>query len=100
MIARIWKAWAVGENVEAYQTVFREKIVPAVTAGIEGYRGANLLKRQDGDRVELTTVFWFESMRSIEAFAGREVSRAVVPESARRLLSEYRDTVEHHEVVV
>ena len=100
MIARTWKAWATPENARRYEALFVDVILPHVTSGVSGYRSANLLKREAGEEIEFTTIFWFDSLDAVRRFAGEHLHRAVVPEAARRVLSRYDETVEHHAVVV
>ena len=100
MIARIWKAWATPANAGAYEALFEDVILPHVTRGVSGYRQANLLKRTSGDEIEFTTIFWFDSLESIKAFAGEPIDRAVVPEEARRVLARYDPVVTHHQVLL
>lgn len=100
MIARIWKGWARRDDAARYEALFRDTVLPHVTAGVAGYRGVQLLQRDLGTEVEFTTMFWFDSMDAVRAFAGDEPERAVVPAPVRQLLSRFQDTVEHHQMVL
>lgn len=100
MIARIWKGWTTPENAAAYEELFEHVVLPEVTQGVSGYRGSNLLKRDMGDEIEFTTIFWFESMEDVTRFAGLDVGQAVVPDRVQQLMSHYDQAVLHHEVVL
>lgn len=100
MIARIWKGWTTIDNAREYERVFRDVVLPEVTRGVPGYKGANLLKHPAGDEVEFTTIFWFERLEDVKTFAGDHFERAVVPAPARAVLLRYQDSVQHHQVVV
>jgi len=62
VIARIWKGWTTQGNASAYEELFRYVVLPKVTQGISGYISTNLLRRESGEEVEFTTIFWFESL--------------------------------------
>ena len=98
MIARIWRGWAAPEGAGAYERYFRETLTPELLA-IPGCLGAHLLRRKEGDEVQLCTIVWFESLDAVRLFAGAEAERAVVSEHARSLLTRYERAVAHFEVV-
>jgi heme-degrading monooxygenase HmoA len=97
MIARVWRGLVRAEDADDYAAYVQQ-------TGIESYlqtpgnQGAWLLRRADGDRVEIVTLSFWDSERSIEAFAGQDIDRAVYyPEDERYLLK--RDpTVLHYQV--
>lgn len=96
MIARIWKGWATPENAPRYEELFINVVLMKVT----GYKGANLLKREAGNEIEFTTIFWFESLEAVKRFAGENFEQAVVPDQVKELLCHYEETVHHHEVAL
>ena len=67
---------------------------------LPGFLGASLLQRMDEGEVEVLVMTRWESMASIEAFAGRDPERAVVEPEARAVLARFEDFVTHHEVVL
>ena len=97
MIARIWRGWARPAGADGYERYFREVLTPELL-GIPGCLGAHLLRRAEGDQVELSTIVWFESLDAVRRFAGVDVERAVVSEHAQSLLTSYEQTVRHFEV--
>ena len=62
MISRIWHGRTRPENAAAYERLLRTEILPSIARKVPGYRGAHLLRRDDGDEVEFVTVTWFESL--------------------------------------
>lgn len=98
MMARIWRGWARAEDADRYESLFRDEVLPAVTRGVPGYRHTELLRRSVGDEVEFTTIFYFDSMDAIRAFAGDDMDRAVVPDAVRKLLLRFDETVTHYEL--
>jgi len=97
MIARIWRGWTKREDAKAYAEYTRAH-------GLVGYRqtpgnrGAYILQRDNGDRTEIITLSFWDSLEAIKGFAGEDVERAVFyPEDDRYLIA--RDlTVTHFTV--
>ncbi len=99
MIARIWRGWAPTATADDYQHHY-ETEVAAHLQQVPGFRGARLLRHQDGDEVLFTSLTYFDAMSDVHAFAGADAERAVVEGAARRALSRWDDRVSHHEVAV
>lgn len=98
MIARTWRGAVRAQDAEAYAVYVRR-------TGLAGYRttpgnrGAWLLYRADGDLAEVMTVSLWDSMASIQGFAGDDVTRAVFyPDDDRYLVD--RDLEARHWTVV
>jgi heme-degrading monooxygenase HmoA len=99
MIIRRWSAIATPEGARGYEEHFRASVAPTL-AGIAGYRGAYLLRRQVGDLVEITVLGRWDSLDAVRGFAGEDTSRAVVEPRAAEVLESYDAEVTHHEVVL
>ncbi len=67
---------------------------------IPGFLGAEVLRREDDDEFEFTTLTRFASMEAVKAFAGDDPETARVAPEARRLLSHFDQTCTHHRIVV
>jgi heme-degrading monooxygenase HmoA len=98
MISRHWTGVAKAAHADDYVTHLRTETFPALQT-ITGFRGASILRRNVEDGVEFRIVTVWESLAAIEAFAGPEITRAVVPPAAARLMLRYDPAVEHYEVV-
>jgi heme-degrading monooxygenase HmoA len=97
MIARLWRGVVRAEDADEYAAYVQD-------TGIEGYKqtpgnqGAWLLRRPDGDREEIVTLSFWDSVRAIEAFAGQDIDRAIYyPEDERYLLERDRHVL-HYQV--
>jgi heme-degrading monooxygenase HmoA len=99
VIARVWHGWARPEDADAYEALLRDEVLPGIHR-IDGFHGAQLLRREVGEEVEFVTVTRFESLDAVRAFAGDDYEAAVVPEQARRLLSRFDDRSAHYELVL
>jgi len=88
MIARIWHGWTKKADAGAYEKLLRNEIFPSIAArNIEGYRGAELFIRDDGDEVEFVTLLRFDSMDAVKKFAGADESKAVIYPKAEALIA-------------
>jgi hypothetical protein len=124
MIARVWTARASGANARRYAEHLRDAVLPVVQR-VPGYAGATLLEgrtsgasgasgasRANGasgvteagsaadDEIVITVITWWRSEADIRAFAGDNITRAVVTDEARGLLTRFDDTVRHFEVML
>ena len=100
MISRVWHGWTTRENAGAYETFLKETLIPETAAkNIEGYRGAQVLRREvDEGEVEFKTMFFFESIEDVKGFAGEAYEKAYIPDAARLLLKRFEPTAAHYEV--
>jgi heme-degrading monooxygenase HmoA len=98
MIARHWRGLARSDEARNYVQHLRKETFPAL-AKIEGFVDASILRRQVSGGVELLIVTRWASMAAIEAFAGSDPERAVVPPNVVAMMVEYDDRAKHFEVV-
>jgi hypothetical protein len=98
MIARIWRGWAPLATADDYQRHYETEVSGHLRA-ISGFRGARLLRRDDGREVMFTSITFFIGPDAIRGFAGDDYELAVVEEAARQVLSRWDERVSHHEVV-
>lgn len=99
MISRIWHGWTVPEKADAYEALLKSEIFTGIQdRQIPGYRGIQLFRRALGGEVEFVTVMWFDSIDAVRAFAGEDYAVAVVPPSARALLSRFDERSQHYEI--
>ena len=99
MIARTWRGAATLADAPLYVQHLEKSVFPQL-AGIEGHRGAYLLQRRTGDRVEFRVFTLWDSMDAIRRFAGEDAETAVVEPQARAVLCELDETVAHYEVAL
>jgi hypothetical protein len=99
MICRIWHGWTARENADAYERLLRTEIFHGIgERRIPGYRGIELLRRDDSEPVEFVTLMWFDSLQDVRIFAGPDYEVAVVPPAARALLQRFDGRSTHYEV--
>jgi heme-degrading monooxygenase HmoA len=97
MIARIWRGWTALGDADAYVEYLHRTGMPAYRA-TPGNRGAWILRRPVGDRMEFVTLSFWDSMAAVRAFAGEEPERAVFYPEDDRFLVDRELTVQHHEL--
>jgi heme-degrading monooxygenase HmoA len=97
MIARFWRGWATLEQAELYRRHFRDTVRPHIEA-LPGFRGAWLLEKSENNEVEFLAVTHWQSLETIEAFAGKDISQAKVEPQARAVLSRFETTATHYEI--
>jgi heme-degrading monooxygenase HmoA len=98
VIVRTWRGRAPAENLPAYVRHFRTRVLPELRQ-IEGFLGATLLKEIRHGEAELLVLTRWISMDAIRAFAGADLTRAVVHPDVTAILTRFDDTVQHYEVL-
>jgi heme-degrading monooxygenase HmoA len=101
MIYRVWRGWTSARNAAAYESLLKSEIFVGISARhIKGYRGIQLLRRDQEGEVEFMTIMRFESLDAVRKFAGADYEVAVVPPKARALLDRYDERSAHYELRV
>ena len=98
MIARVWHGWTSRDNADAYESFLHTTMFPSMHA-LDGFRGVDLLRRDDGDEVAFITISRFESLDAVRRFAGDDYETAVIEPEARALLSRCDERSAHYELV-
>jgi heme-degrading monooxygenase HmoA len=98
VIARIWRGAVRREDSDEYVDYLRATGLPEYRA-TAGNRGAWILRRDQGDRTEFVTLSFWESMESVEGFAGSDPERAVFYPEDDRFLVERGPAVAHYELL-
>jgi hypothetical protein len=99
MIGRLWSGRTAPADADAYEAFLRDDLLPDV-ALLEGARGAYVLRRDDGERVEFVTLTLFDSMAAVRGFAGENTDVPVIEPRAAELLAHYDERVRHFDVVI
>ncbi len=98
MIARHWRGWTKIENANAYESLLKAKVLPALTA-IEGYRGGYILRRDGLEEVEFVVINLFDSLEAVKRFAGPDYTVPVFEPAAKTLLSRAEPLAAHYDVL-
>jgi len=100
MIARTWNGWTTAANADAYERLLLSEIGPGIVERqVPGFLEMQVLRRTlETGEVEFTTIMWFDSLEAVQAFAGEDYERSVVPLRAQALLSRFDQRSRHAEV--
>ena len=97
MITRVWSGWtANGDDADDYERLLRERVLPGLGV-LQGFRGANVLRRRAGDEFEFVVLTRFDSLENVRRFAGEDLEAAVIEPEARALLVRFQERVTHYE---
>jgi heme-degrading monooxygenase HmoA len=99
MIARRWRGWAPQATAGDYQRHYQTEVTGHLQR-VDGFRGARLLRHDDGHEVMFTSVTFLTSIDAVRGFAGEDYEQAVVEETARQALSRWDERVAHHDVAI
>jgi heme-degrading monooxygenase HmoA len=98
VISRHWKGIAKREFADRYVDHLRRETF-AELALLPGFIRATVLRRELAAGTEFQVVTLWDSLSSIEAFAGVDVEAAVVPPDVQAMMVQYDHTVAHYEIV-
>jgi heme-degrading monooxygenase HmoA len=98
VISRYWRGVARPECASAYVEHLRNDTLPALR-GIDGFVDASVLRRVVPEGIEFVVITQWVSLAAIEKFAGSDTERAIVPDKAQRMLTEFDARARHYEVV-
>jgi heme-degrading monooxygenase HmoA len=98
VITRVWRGWTTTANSGAYHEHFETAVLPHLDQ-VEGFRGAQLWRREAGEQVEFVAVTFFDSIEAVRRFTGLDHERAVVEPDARRVLERFDERCLHYVVV-
>jgi heme-degrading monooxygenase HmoA len=101
LTVRTWSATADAEGAGNYSRYFAGTLLPELR-GLPGFEGAYLLRRDldTGGTVELTAHTFWASPAAVRAFAGDDVTVAIVEPEARAMLLDFDRTATHRSVAV
>lgn len=99
MIGRIWHGYTTPQNADTYEDLLKEEIFIGIrNRHIPGFQEIQLFRRNLGEEVEFITIMWFDTIESVQAFAGEDYEAAVVPPKARAVLKHFDARSQHYEV--
>lgn len=97
-VCRQWTGVVKPGKAEDYLVHLRNETIPAL-AHIEGFLTCAVMRRDVEDGTEFQVLTIWRSLDAIEAFAGEDVTRAVVPPAAQALMVRYDDRAVHYDIV-
>jgi heme-degrading monooxygenase HmoA len=98
MISRQWKGLAKKRHADAYLEHLLKDTFPQLSK-LDGFVSATVLRREVSGGVEFQVVTTWQSLDAIRAFAGADVTIAVVPGNVQDMMVEYDKVAKHYEIV-
>jgi antibiotic biosynthesis monooxygenase (ABM) superfamily enzyme len=95
-ITRMWRGWTTRAAAADYERFLLTELFPAMR-DLDGFLGADVLTRADGDEIAFVTLTRFRTLDDIRAFAGDTLASPVIEPRAAELLVRYDDRAEHFE---
>lgn len=99
MIARLWSARTTPALSHSYLQHFEQAVQPQLQS-VAGFLGATVYTRPVSAEVEIVVTTYWNSLASIEAFAGSDREAAVVAAEAAALLTDFDKRVRHYQVPI
>ncbi|HEY6488466.1 MAG: antibiotic biosynthesis monooxygenase [Terracidiphilus sp.] len=97
MIARHWRGWTKAEDADAYEAFLKSKVLPGLKS-TPGYQGGTILREDGAPETEFVVLNFFDSLESVQHFAGPDYTTPVFEPEAKRLLSRIENFASHYEV--
>jgi len=98
LVARQWTGVVKSGREDEYVRHLQQVTFPAIER-LPGFAHAGILRRDVEGGTEFQVITVWRSLAAIEAFAGSDVTKAVVPPEAQALLLRYDDRAVHYEIV-
>jgi hypothetical protein len=95
-ITRMWRGWTSTGAADDYERFLLAELFPSMRS-IDGFLGADVLRRPDGEEVAFVTLTRFRSVDDIRAFAGDSFDVPVIEPRAAELLARYDPRAVHYE---
>jgi heme-degrading monooxygenase HmoA len=101
LTVRTWSATATSAGAGDYSRYFAGTLLPQLRE-LPGFAGAYLLRRDLGEdgTAELTAHTFWDSTEAIRAFAGDDITAAIVEPEAQAMLLDFDRSAAHRSVVV
>ena len=98
MIARTWRGSTTPAKADDYSRHFTREVVPNLKR-IAGHKGAYLLRRETGGKVEFLAVTLWDSLETIRKFSGPDPEVAHIEPEGRAALTEFDEFARNYEIV-
>ena len=97
-VSRQWTGVVQTDRAGDYLRHLNEETIPALRR-LPGLLGVSICRREVADGTEFQVTTTWRSLDAIAAFAGEDVTRAVVPAAAAAMMIRYDERAVHYEIV-
>jgi heme-degrading monooxygenase HmoA len=98
MIVRMWHGRVPTSKADTYARFLNERAIPDYRS-VNGNLSVNILERRESDVTHFITLTYWESLESIQGFAGENVDAAKYYPEDKEYLLEFEPNVLHYVVV-
>lgn len=99
MIARVWHGIVPAQDSQSYLEYLNQTGVKDLQ-NTPGNKGVNVMSRIEGDQAHFILISYWDSLKSIQNFAGEDIQKARYYPQDEDFLIELEPQVEHYEVLV
>lgn len=97
-VCREWKGVVKADRAADYVRHLQYDTLPALTR-LPGFLSVSVLRRDLDDGIEFQVITVWRSVDAVKAFAGQDVTVAVVPPAAQSMMLRYDDRAVHYQIV-
>ncbi len=97
MIARHWQGVARAEHAASYLDHLLNNLKPEM-AQLTGFVQLDVYRRDVESGLEMVVISTWDSLESIQAFAGPHIETAVIPDKVRPWLITFESVARHYQV--
>jgi heme-degrading monooxygenase HmoA len=94
-IGRVWHGWTRPEEAARYETLVSDEVLPSMEK-LDGFLGAQMMRRDEPDEVEFLVITEWESLDAIKGFAGEDYEKTTIPYDAEQLLARFDEGPLHY----
>lgn len=98
MISRQWKCILKSKFKNEYIQFLNEVVFEEAKA-LPGFVSSRVYKRTTREGLQFMVCTDWIDLNSIKAFAGEDITLAMVPDKAQQMMISFDKTVEHYEIV-
>ncbi|OEK04217.1 hypothetical protein [Roseivirga misakiensis] len=98
MISRQWKCILKEGEYDNYINFLQNKVLNKA-AKLPGFVRSEIQKRHTSQGIECQVITVWQNYKVIEAFAGKNISQAMVPEEAQKMMVSFDKVVIHYDII-
>jgi heme-degrading monooxygenase HmoA len=99
MIERHWTGVVKKEKAEEYIVFLRNEIFPHLH-DLDGFLSAKILTMELKDGIEFLVISQWRKIENVKAFAGEDISVAVITDKAKEMMIRFDKSARHYELQI
>ncbi|MFY0592978.1 hypothetical protein [Roseivirga sp.] len=98
MVSRQWKCILKENEYDRYIDFLQNKVLNKAQE-LPGFIKSEVQKRNTDQGLECLVITVWKDHQSIEAFAGKDINKAMVPEEAQKMMLSFDQIVLHYDII-